>query len=73
MKFSVAPESSRAIVSALFDLKCIKTRSVIDFRAEISWSRYRLSSADLIRQWENPPFSLRIGRSSHFSAPGIGR
>ena len=62
MKFSVAPESSRATVSALFDLECTKTRSVIDFRFEIntSWSRYRLISADLIRHLENPATSLRI-------------
>ncbi len=59
MKFSVAPESSSAIVSALFDLECVKTRSVIDLRFEIntSWSWYRLSSANLIRLLQNPPGS----------------
>ena len=74
MKFSVAPESSRAMVSALFDLECIKMHSIIDFRAEIntSWSRYCLSSADLIRQRENPPFSPRIDRSSRSSVPVKG-
>ena len=57
MKFSVAPESNSAIVSALLDLECVKTRSVIDFQFEIntSWSRYCLSSADLIRLLQNPP------------------
>jgi hypothetical protein len=62
MKFSVAPESSRATVSALFNLNCIKTCSVIDLRFEIntSWSRYRLISADLIRHLENPVTFLHI-------------
>ena len=62
MKFSVAPESNRATALALFDLNCIKTRSVIDFQFEIntSWSRYHLISADLIRHLENPATSLHI-------------
>ena len=62
MKFSVAPESSRAMVSALFNLECTKMRSVIDFWFEIntSWSRYRLISADLIRHLEDPATFLRI-------------
>ena len=61
IKFSVAPESSSTIVSALFDLKCIKMHSIIDFQLDIntSWSRYRLSSADLIRLLQNPPALLR--------------
>ena len=65
MKFSVAPESKRAIVSALFDFECIKTCSVIDFLADrnTSWSRYCLSSADLIRHRENPGFPLRTSGS----------
>jgi hypothetical protein len=62
MKFSVAPESSSAIVSALFNLECMKTHSVIDFLLDIntSWSWYHLSSADLIRLLQNPPVLLRI-------------
>jgi hypothetical protein len=62
MKFSVAPESNRVTVSALFDLDYIKTRSVIDFWFEIntSWSQYRLISADLIRHLENPATFLHI-------------
>jgi hypothetical protein len=62
MKFSVASESNRATVSALFDLDCIKTHSVIDFqfKINISWSRYRLISADLIRHLENPAIFLHI-------------
>jgi hypothetical protein len=36
MKFSVAPESSRAIVSALFDFECMKVRMVIDFLFDIN-------------------------------------
>jgi hypothetical protein len=62
MKFSVAPESSRAMASALFNLKCIKTRSVIDlwFDINTSWSQYHLISADLIRHLENPATSLHI-------------
>ena len=62
MKFSVASESSRVTVSALFDLECTKTHSIIDFRFKIntSWSRYHLISADLIRHLENPVTSLHI-------------
>jgi len=61
MKFSVAPESSRVTVLALFDLKCIKTRSVIDLQFDIntSWSRYCLISANLIRHLENSATPLR--------------
>ena len=57
MKFSVAPESRRATLSARFVMECIKNRIVIDFLAEIytSSSKFRLIRADLIRQWENPP------------------
>jgi len=62
MKFSVAPESNRATVLALFDLECMKMCSIIDLRFEIntSWSWYRLISADLIRHLENPATSLHI-------------
>jgi hypothetical protein len=52
MKFSVAPKSSRAIVSALFDLECMKVQTVIDFLFDINtfvvW--VHLISADLIKQ-----------------------
>ncbi len=56
MKFLIAPESRRAMVSALFDFECIKTCSIIDFLADrnTSWSQYCLSSANLIRHLENP-------------------
>jgi len=69
MKFLVAPKSRRAMVSALFDFECIKMHSVIDFLAErnTSWSRYRLSSADLIRHWENPMFLPHISESACLS------
>ncbi len=64
MKFSVAPESNSVIVLALFDLKCVKMHSIIDFRFEIntSWPRYHLSRADLIRLLQNPPVLLRTSR-----------
>ncbi len=67
MKFLVAPESRRAMVSALFDFECIKMHSIIDFLVErnTSWSRYRLSSADLIRHLENPAFLPHTSESVH--------
>jgi hypothetical protein len=36
IKFSVAPESSRAMASALFDFECMKVRMVIDFLFDIN-------------------------------------
>src|SRR5229473_912301 len=59
MKFSVAPESTSAIASALFATEWTKNRSVIDFRAERYTSPLLLCliSADLIRQLENPHLS----------------
>src|SRR5258708_5399259 len=59
MKFSVAPESTSAITSALFATEWTKNRSVIDFRAERYTSPLPpcLISADLIRQFENPHLS----------------
>jgi hypothetical protein len=36
MKFSIAPESRRAMASALFDLECRKVRMVIDFLFDIN-------------------------------------
>ena len=61
MKFSVAPESSRVIASALFAIVWIDTRTVIDFLADIYTllSLFCLISADLIRLWENPDLLLR--------------
>jgi len=35
MKFSVAPESTRAMDSALLDLEWMKNRIVIDFRSDM--------------------------------------
>src|SRR5216684_7589255 len=59
MKFSVAPESTSAITSALFATEWTKNRSVIDFRAKRYTSPLLpcLISADLIRQFENPHLS----------------
>jgi len=61
MKFSVAPKFNSATVSALLDLECVKTHSVIDFWFKIntSWSWYHLSRANLIRLLQNPPALLR--------------
>ncbi len=55
------------MVSALLDFECIKMCSIIDFLAErnTSWSRYHLSSADLIRHLENPDSPLRTSGSIH--------
>src|SRR5258707_7515528 len=59
IKFSVAPESTSAIASALFATEWTKNRSVIDFHAERYTSLLLLCliSADLIRQFENPHLS----------------
>src|SRR5258708_29488534 len=59
MKFSVAPESTSAIASALFATEWTKNRSVIDFRAKRYTSPLLpcLISANLIRQFENPHLS----------------
>jgi len=61
MKFSVAPESMRAIASALFDFECMKKRKVIDFLLDIYTFEVclRLINADLIKLWENPGIVLR--------------
>jgi hypothetical protein len=52
MKFSVAPESSRAMVLALFDLKWRKVRMVMDFLFDINTFEVwvRLISANLTKQ-----------------------
>src|SRR5260370_14439438 len=59
MKFSVVPESTSAIASALLAMEWTKNRSVIDFRAERYTSPLLLCliSTDLIRQFENPHLS----------------
>lgn len=63
MKFSVAPESTKATTLALLAMEWIKNCTVIDFLADRYTSPLLLclTSADLIRQWENPqllPFPL---------------
>src|SRR5216684_8763286 len=81
MKFSVAPESRRAIASALFAIEWIKNRTVIDFRADMYTfeSQFCLIKADLIRQRENPPVGLSLLPTCPFplgaspSAPDEGR
>ncbi len=51
----MAPESSRDIVSALFEFEWIKTWTVIDFRVDMyTLELLGLISADLIRLRENP-------------------
>ena len=51
----MAPELRRDIVSALFEFEWIKTRTVIDFRADMyTLELLGLISADLIRLRENP-------------------
>ena len=51
----MAPESRRDIVSALFEFEWIKTRTVIDFQADMyTLELLGLISANLIRLRENP-------------------
>src|SRR5229473_693954 len=59
MKFSVAPESTSAVASALFAMEWTKNQSVIDFHADRYTSPLLLCliSADLTRQLENPHLS----------------
>src|SRR5216684_7340653 len=56
IKFSVAPELTSAIASALLVMEWTKNQSVIDFRVDRYTSPLLLCliSANLIRQWENP-------------------
>ena len=58
MKFSVAPESKRAVASALFTTECMKKWIVIDLRADINTSPLLLCliSAEVIRRQENPDY-----------------
>jgi hypothetical protein len=52
MKFSIAPESNKAMVLALFDLICRKVRMVMDFLFDINTFKVWvcLISANLIKQ-----------------------
>jgi hypothetical protein len=56
MKFSVAPESTKASASALFDFECMKNWTVIDFLLDINTLEVWLCliKADLIKLCENP-------------------
>jgi hypothetical protein len=56
MKFSVAPESTNAIDSALFNFECMKNLMVINFLLDINTLEVRLHliKADLIKLCENP-------------------
>jgi hypothetical protein len=56
MKFSVAPESTNMIASALFDFKCMKNLTVIDFLLDINTLEVWLCliKANLIKLCENP-------------------
>ena len=58
MKFSVAPESKRAVASALFTTECMKKQTVIDLHADINISPllFCLISAEVIRRQENPDY-----------------
>jgi hypothetical protein len=52
MKFSIAPESNKAMALALFDLVCRKVQIVMDFLFDINTFEVLvcLISADLIKQ-----------------------
>jgi hypothetical protein len=72
IKFSVAPESTNAMDSALFDFECTKKQIVIDFLLNIYTSVVGLCliSADLIRLEENPVLLPLYQLESH-SLEGI--
>jgi hypothetical protein len=55
-KFSVAPELSKARVSALFADECMKVHNVIDFLADINTfsSVLHLIKAEMIKWMKNP-------------------
>jgi hypothetical protein len=59
MKFSVAPKSTSATDSALFNFKCMKNLTVINFLLDINISEVWLSliKANLIKLYENPVVS----------------
>ena len=67
IKFSVAPESTNAIDLALFDFKCMKKWTVINFLLNIYTSIVDLCliSADLIRLEENPVLLPSCQSESH--------
>ena len=56
MKFSVAPESSKAVVSALLDSEWMYARTVIDLHIDMYTFVLSLFliKAELIRRRENP-------------------
>ena len=56
MKFSVAPESRSALVSALRFRECRKTFNVIDCQLDKYTFSVLISliKAEVIRRWENP-------------------
>ena len=68
MKFSVAPESTRAIVLALFAIEWTVNCIVIDFQADIYTLLLLvcLISADLIKHLENPGKVLTRRRGEWF-------
>ena len=68
----MAPESTSAIDSALFDFKCMKKQMVINFLLDIYTSVVGLCliSADLIKLEENPVL-LPSYRSESHSLEGI--
>ena len=72
MKFSVAPESTNMIDSALFDFECTKKQTVINFLLNIYMSVVVLCliSANLIRLEENPVLLPSCQSESH-SPEGI--
>jgi hypothetical protein len=56
MKFSVVPESTSAIDLALFEFKCMKNLTVINFLLDINTLEVWLCliKADFIKLCENP-------------------
>ena len=72
IKFSVAPKFTNVIDSALFDFKCTKKQTVINFLLDIYTSVVSLCliSANLIRLKENPILLPSCQSESH-SLEGI--
>jgi hypothetical protein len=67
IKFSMAPKSTSAIDSALFNFKYMKKWTVIDFLLDIFTSvvSLHLISANLIRLEENPVLLPSFQQASH--------
>ena len=67
MKFSVAPESRSAVVSALFQDRWMNRHNCIDFHIE----KYILSDPVLLIQaaWIRPPKNFLLGLLALSSAP----